>query len=80
MYVLAVEAIGHPLWQLHHGHRLIGEGPGIIDHKIAAVGAHVVHKEHEVPIILACMALWTSGTDCAQHQLAASLIAELART
>ena len=77
--MLAMEAVGHPLRQADHSHRLVGEGLGIIDHKIAAVGALVVHKEHEVPIILACMAHWISGMDCAQCELAAPLTAELAR-
>ena len=54
--VLAVEAIGHPLRQLHHSHRLVGEGAGVVDHKVAATGALVVHEEHQVPIILTCAA------------------------
>ena len=71
------KAVGHPLRQLDYSHRLAGEGLGIIDHEIAAVGALVVHKEHQVPIVLACTALCRSGADRAQSELAASQSSEL---
>ena len=77
--MFAMEAVGHPLRQVDHSHWLIRKGLSIINNEIAAVGAFVVHKEHQVPIVLACAALWISGTDCAQCQLAAPLTAELAR-
>lgn len=67
--VLAMEAVGYSLRQADHSHRLVGEGPGIIDHEVAAVGALIVHEEHQVPIILTCTVLCVLGTDCAQQHL-----------
>ena len=55
--MLAMKAVGHPLRQADHSHWLIREGLGIINHKIAAIGALVIYKEHQVPVVLACTVL-----------------------